>query len=96
MPMYLYLGDITRMEINVIVNTAGMSLRRCPGICDATLTVASTEKPERVCRELGRHCIGQAMIMPGCGLPCQYIVYITGPDRYGGEPREWFLLAGRY
>lgn len=31
MPMYLYLGDITRMETDAIVNAAGTDLRRCPG-----------------------------------------------------------------
>lgn len=29
MPMYLYLGDITRMETDAIVNAAGTDLRRC-------------------------------------------------------------------
>ena len=45
MPMYLYLGDITRMETDAIVNAAGTDLRRCPGICDAIFAAADTEEP---------------------------------------------------
>ena len=54
MPMYLYLGDITRMETDAIVNAAGTDLRRCPGICDAIFAAADTEKLERACRKQGR------------------------------------------
>ena len=46
MPMYLYLGDITRMETDAIVNAAGTDLRRCPGICDAIFAAADTEELE--------------------------------------------------
>ena len=60
MPMYLYLGDITRMETDAIVNAAGTDLRRCPGICDAIFAAADTEKLERACRKLGRCRIGRA------------------------------------
>lgn len=74
MPMYLYLGDITRMETDAIVNAAGTDLRRCPGICDAIFAAADTEKLERACRKLGRCRIGQAVATPGCGLPCRYII----------------------
>ena len=80
MPMYLYLGDITRMETDAIVNAAGTDLRRCPGICDAIFAAADTEELERAC----------------CGLPCRYIIHVAGPGWYGGEPRERFLLAGCY
>ena len=62
MPMYLYLGDITRMETDAIVNAAGTDLRRCPGICDAIFAAADTEKLERACRKLGRCRIGQAAL----------------------------------
>ena len=96
MPMYLYLGDITRMETDAIVNAAGTDLRRCPGICDAIFAAADTEKLERACRKLGRCRIGQAVATPGCGLPCRYIIHVAGPGWYGGEPRERFLLAGCY
>ena len=53
MPMYLYLGDITRMETDAIVNAAGTDLRRCPGICDAIFAAADTEELERACRKAG-------------------------------------------
>ena len=101
MPMYLYLGDITRMETDAIVNAAnsqllGCFVRRCPGICDAIFAAADTEKLERACRKLGRCRIGQAVATPGCGLPCRYIIHVAGPGWYGGEPRERFLLAGCY
>ena len=96
MPMYLYLGDITRMETDAIVNAAGTDLRRCPGICDAIFAAADTEELERACRKLGRCRIGQAVATPGCGLPCRYIIHVAGPGWYGGEPRERFLLAGCY
>ena len=85
MPMYLYLGDITRMETDAIVNAAGTDLRRCPGICDAIFAAADTEELERACRKLGRCRIGQAVATPGCGLPCRYIIHVAGPGWYGGE-----------
>ena len=91
MPMYLYLGDITRMETDAIVNAAGTDLRRCPGICDAIFAAADTEKLERACRKLGRCRIGQAVATPGCGLPCRYIIHVADllrrlPHAAGGLP----------
>lgn len=83
MPMYLYLGDITRMETDAIVNAAGTDLRRYPGICDAIFAAADTEKLERACRKLGRCRIGQAVATPGCGLPCRYIIHVAGLVRWG-------------
>ena len=44
MPMYLYLGDITRMETDAIVNAAGTDLRRCPGTVSYTHLTLPTKR----------------------------------------------------
>ena len=68
MPMYLYLGDITRMETDAIVNAAGTDLRRCPGICDAIFAAADTEKLERACRKLGSCFHGSGIVLQNAGF----------------------------
>lgn len=92
MPMYLYLGDITRMETDAIVNAAGTDLRRCPGICDAIFAAADTEELERACRKLGRCRIGRRC-HAGCGLPCRYIIHVAGRAGTVGSPGA--VPAGR-
>ena len=72
MPMYLYLGDITRMETDAIVNAAGTDLRRCPGICDAIFAAADTEKLElsliHICHgHQGQH-VPAALIVVGAAV----------------------------
>ena len=85
MPMYLYLGDITRMETDAIVNAAGTDLRRCPGICDAIFAAADTEELERACRKLGRCRIGQAVAHAGlrAALPVHHSRGRAGLVRVG-------------
>lgn len=93
MPMYLYLGDITRMETDAIVNAAGTDLRRCPGICDAIFAAADTEKLERACRKLGRCRIGQAVATPAAGCPAG--TSFTWPGRAGTVGSPGAVPAGR-
>lgn len=96
MPMYLYLGDITRMETDAIVNAAGTDLRRCPGHLRRDFRRRRHGEAGEGVPEAGPLPHRQAVATPGCGLPCRYIIHVAGPGWYGGEPRERFLLAGCY
>lgn len=96
MALHLYLGDITKMRTDAIVNAANTDLRRCPGICEAIFSAARQEELEKACKDIGHCPIGRAVITPSCGLPSKYIIHVAGPGWYGGARRERFLMASCY
>ena len=60
MPLHLYLGDITKMKTDAIVNAANTDLKPYPGICEAVFQAAGEE-------ELEKHA-GRLDIVPSAGL----------------------------
>ena len=96
MGLHLYLGDITKMETDAIVNAANTDLKRAPGICEAIFAASDGKALAQACRKFGRCPVGYAVVTPSCGLPCKYIIHVAGPGWYGGVHREKDLLERCY
>lgn len=96
MGLHLYLGDITKMETDAIVNAANTDLKRAPGICEAIFAASDGKALAQACRKFGRCPVGYAVVTPSCGLPCKYIIHVAGPGWYGGVHREKDLLESCY
>lgn len=86
--MCLYKGDITKMEIDAIVNPANEGGIGCfianHDCLDNQITtyggVCVRLEDKRKVKELGGSlATGMAMITKGYNLPCKYIVHTTGP-----------------
>ena len=54
MGLHLYLGDITKMETDAIVNAANTDLKRAPGICEAIFAASDGKALAQACRKFGR------------------------------------------
>lgn len=97
--IHVIMGDITKMEVDAIVNAANSLLMGGGGV-DGAIHRAGGPAILDECRQIvarqGRCATGEAVITTGGNLPSRYVIHTVGPVWNEGHQNEEQLLANAY
>jgi len=88
-------GDITTLDVDIIVNAANTELQPGGGVCGAIHHAAGPDLAD-ACEAIGGCPTGAAVLTSGFKLPALHVVHAVGPVWAGGNHGEPELLASAY
>lgn len=88
MPFTIVRQDITKMQVDVIVNAANTQLAMGGGVCGAIFHAAGAKKLQAACNKVSPIKTGEAAITPGFDFSAKYIIHAAGPIYRQWKPEE--------
>ena len=88
MPFIIVRQDITKLNVDAIVNAANTDLKMGGGVCGAIFKWAGAEELQAACDKLAPIRTGEAVITPGFHLPAKYVIHAAGPVYQSGNKQE--------
>jgi O-acetyl-ADP-ribose deacetylase len=96
MPLEIVRNDITKMQVDAIVNAATTALKSGGGVCGSIFRAAGAKQLQEACDKIGGCKVGEAVITEGFNLEAKYIIHTPGPIWQYGENNEAELLKASY
>jgi len=96
MPLTIVRNDITRLNVDAIVNAANTALQMGGGVCGAIFQTAGAGRLQAACDLLAPIQTGEAVITEGFDLPAKYVIHAAGPVYRDGRQGEDVLLRACY
>ncbi len=95
MPIFFVRNDITKMEVDAIVNPTDRALSGSGGV-DLSVHKAAGAAFSAECKTLGGCEVGEAKITKAYALPAKYVIHTVGPKYFGGIFKEKEKLVSCY
>jgi len=92
MPLNIVRNDITKMQVDVIVNPANRALQAGGGACGMIFESAGMRKLQDACDKLAPIEIGGVAVTRGFDLYAKFIIHTVGPIYSDGQHNEENLL----
>jgi O-acetyl-ADP-ribose deacetylase (regulator of RNase III) len=97
MPFTIVRQDITKMDVDAVVNAANTDLQMGGGVCGAIFKAAGAPELQAACNKVGPIHTGDAVITPGFGLRAKYVIHTAGPVyRHWNREQSEMLLRSCY
>ena len=96
MPFKIVRNDITRMQVDAIVNTANEAPIYSTGVDTAVYTAAGADELLAERKKIGYMQEGEVAITPGFKLPAKYIIHAVSPCYIDGTFDEEIKLRSCY
>lgn len=88
MPLLLVREDITRMQVDAIVNAANTNLAQGGGVCGAIFSAAGEQQMGKACAALAPIRTGEAVVTPGFALTARWVMHAAGPVYLQHTPEQ--------
>lgn len=96
MPLEIVRSDITKMNVDAIVNAANTALKMGGGVCGAIFRAAGASELQKACDKVSGCKVGEAVMTDGFKLDAKFIIHTPGPIWQGGANQQAALLKASY